>query len=68
MKRWHRATLIGVFVVALNAVPIAAFFRTEPVQQWSAHTWVMVLIPNVLLLLLIAGLAAGVYLLATRPR
>ena len=68
MKRWYGATLIGVFFASLNAVPIAAFFRTEPVQQWSAHTWVVVLIPNVLLLLLIAGLASGVYLLATRPR
>lgn len=68
MKRWHRATLIGVFVAALVAVPIAAFFRTEPVQQWSAHMWVLVLIPNVLLVLLIAGLAAGLYLLTARSR
>lgn len=68
MKRWHRATLIGLLAAALTAPPMAAFFRTEPLRQWTAHTWVMVLMPNVFLVLLIVGLALGVYLLATRRR
>jgi len=45
---------------------MAAFFRTEPVRQWTAHKWVLVLVPNGFLVLLIVGLALGVYLLATR--
>src|SRR5215831_17095609 len=62
MMRWHRATVIGLLAVALIAPPMAAFFRTEPVRQWTAIKWVVVLMPNVFLALLIYGLALGVYL------
>lgn len=35
-------------------------------EDW--HTWLAVLVPNIILVLLIAGLAVGIYLLARRHR
>ena len=37
-------------------------------EEEDRHTWVRVLVPNILLVLLIAGLAFWIYLLARRHR
>jgi hypothetical protein len=69
VSRRLTAALIGIGVALLfPGLPILAFFASYRHPDWGVGTWVQVLLPNVLLLLLIGALAGGLYLFATRPR
>lgn len=61
--------MIGVAVALLfPGIPILAFIVSYRHPAWDFSTWVEILIPNVLLVLLVAVLVAGIYLAVTRPQ
>jgi hypothetical protein len=68
MSRRSKAALVAISAALLfSGLPIFGFFVTAHVERWGFSTWVQVLIPNLMLVVIVGGFAGGVYLLATRP-
>ena len=69
MGRRLTGALIGIGVALLfPGIPILTFTLGYRHPAWDLGTWVEVLIPNLVLLVLVGGFAGAIYLLATRPK
>jgi hypothetical protein len=66
MKRWQASGLVALLAVVPVAIPIVAFFLQAKARPAGIHAWVIVLIPNLILILLIGGTTVGLYLFVTR--
>ncbi|TMD99139.1 MAG: hypothetical protein E6I72_01595 [Chloroflexi bacterium] len=67
VRAW-RAALIGIGVAFLVPGPFMVDFFVVEGRGGGVAYWIQVLVPNLVLLMLFGGSAAGIYLLATRKR
>jgi hypothetical protein len=68
MSRGSKAALIGIGAALLfSGLPIFGFFVRAHVERWGFSTWVQVLVPNLMLLVVVGGFAGFACLLVTRP-
>ena len=68
-SRAGRALLVGIGIPLLLPGPTVLDVMVPVFQPGSdLASWPFLLIPNLVLLLLLGGAEAGIYLLATRPR
>jgi hypothetical protein len=70
MNRRFATLLVAIAVpLLLPGIPIFVFLVAHLRSGWGFSTWVAVLVPNLVLLVLVGGLAGGIYFfLASRPR
>jgi hypothetical protein len=69
LSRRIGAAVVGIAVpLVWPGLSILAFFMLRITPGDGGRYWISILIPNVVLLLLVGGIALGIYLLATRRK
>jgi hypothetical protein len=69
LSRRVGAAVVGIAVpLVWPGLSILAFFMFRITPGDGGRYWLSILLPNVVLLLLVGGLALGIYLLATRRK